>query len=174
MAQIRPAKIQDIKAIQEIEQQYYEGFSCPKDTLENWVKNSTDNFLVAEDSDNHVVAFLFFEYLDEIKAIPFVHEPMHLENGKYVYISEVGVLNKYLESNILQALFGSMKRKAILDDRQGIIWLTGSKRKHDQAEQSILAANSFVKQEQIKDWEAYPNHHVNDHHIWYLDIARGI
>lgn len=173
MVQIKPAKIQDIQAIQEIERQYYEGFSCPTEVLEKWIKKSTDNFLVAVDSKHHVVAFLFFEYLDEIKAIPFIHEPAHSKNGKHVYVSEVGVLDKYLESDILQTLFDSMKRKATLDDCHGIVWLTGSKRKHDQAEQSILAGNSFIKHERVKDWEAYPNHHVNDHYIWYLNIPRG-
>ena len=173
MMRIRPAKIQDIKAIQEIEQQYYEGFSCPTDVLEKWIQNSTGNFLVAEDSNNRVVAFLFFEYLDEIRAIPFIHEPTHSENDKYAYISEVGVLDRYLKSEILQTLFDSMKRKTTLDDCHGIVWLTGSKRKHDQTEQNILADNSFVKQEQIKDWEAYPNHHVNDHYLWYKNISRS-
>jgi hypothetical protein len=171
MVHIRPAKMQDVADIQAIEKQYYEGFSCPEATIKHWIENLPENFFVAV-SDNRVVAFLFFEYLHEIKAIPFVHEIEHSEDGKYVYVSEVGILDEFIESDILQTLFEAMKRKATSANCEGIVWLTGSKSKHDQIEKSILAGNSFVKKESVQNWEAYPNHHVNDHYIWYSDIQR--
>ena len=163
--------MQDIADIQAIEKQYYDGFSCPEANLKQWVEKLSKNFFVAV-SDNYVVAFLFFEYLDEIKAIPFVHEIEHSANGKYVYVSEVGILDEFTKSDILQTLFDAMKRKATSANCEGIVWLTGSKNKHDQLEQSILAGNSFVKKESVQNWEACPNHYVNDHYIWYLDIRR--
>ena len=78
MVNIRPAKLEDIKQIQEIEKEYYGGFNCPKETLKNWIQNLSENFIVAE-KNNQVAAFIFFEYLNKIKAIPFVHQ---LENNK--------------------------------------------------------------------------------------------
>lgn len=169
MVQIRPAKMQDIADIQAIEKQYYEGFSCPEANLKQWIENLSENFFVAV-SGNHIVAFLFFEYLGEIKAIPFVHEIEHSASGKYVYVSEVGILDKFAKSDILQTLFDAMKRKATSANCEGIVWLTGSKSKHDQLEQSILAGNSFSKQSKVENWECYPQYFVSDHYLWYVAI----
>ena len=161
--------MQDIVAIQQIEREYYEGFSCPQDILKFWIASLSDNFLVAEEK-NCVIAFLFFEYLNKVKAIPFVHKLEHRSNGKYVYVSEVGVSDEYLETSALQTLFDNMKRKATSDNCKGIVWLTGSKSKHDKIEKGILADNLFKKQKRVEDWEAYPGYCVSDHFIWYKDI----
>jgi len=104
MITIRTAELKDIKQIQKIEKDYYEGFCCPLDTLTNWIKKSSENFLVAEEN-NKILAFIFFEYFNRLKAIPFVHESENNKIKKYAYISEVGILNEYVNSEVLQDLF---------------------------------------------------------------------
>lgn len=169
MANFRSAKLQDIKQIQKIEKEYYEGFSCPEETLKKWIRNLSENFIVAE-IDNRIAGFLFFEYLDKVKAIPFVHKLEHKIKGKYVYISEVGILDEFQNSDILQKLFGKLIEKSKNDGCEMVIWLTGSKSKHNKIESKILLNNNFAKKENVKHWEAYPNYFVDDHHIWIKKI----
>lgn len=120
MINFRSAKLQDVKQIQEIEKEYYEGFNCPEETLRYWIENLADNFLVAE-SNNKIIGFIFFEYLDEIKVIPFVHELEHKKDGQYVYTSEAGVLNEFYNSSILQKLFEKLLEKSKKDGCKMII-----------------------------------------------------
>ena len=169
MTNIRSAKLKDIKQIQKIEKEYYEGFKCPIEILKNWIGNLNENFMVAEEGKK-IIGFIFFEYLNEIKAIPFVHKLEHKKNGKFVYISEIGILNEFQDSNILQQLFNQLLDKAKQDDCKSIIWLTGSKHKHDEIESEILRDNNFIKKENVKNWEAYPNYYVNNHYIWTKQI----
>jgi len=51
-----------------------------------------------------------------------------------------------------------------------VIWLTGSKNKHDKIEAKLLLGNAFKKKETVKHWEAYPNYFVDDHYIWIKEI----
>lgn len=169
MISFRSAKLQDIKQIQQIEKEYYEGFNCPEETLKNWIQNLPDNFIVAE-MDNKIVGFVFFEYLSEIKAITFVHKLEHKKDGKFVYISEVGVLNEFQKSDILQKLFDKLVEKSKKDNCKMVIWLTGSKSKHDKIESKILLSNGFTKKQNVKHWEAYPNYFVDNHYIWIKEI----
>ena len=169
MVNFRSAKLQDIKQIQQIEKEYYEGFNCPEDTLKNWIKNLPENFIVAE-IDYRIVGFVFFEYLDEIKAIPFIHKLEHNPSGKYVYISEVGILDEFQNSDILQKLLDKIIEKSKKDGCKMVIWLTGSKRKHDKIESKILLANGFIKKQNVKHWEAYRGYFVDDHYIWTKEI----
>ena len=171
MVNIRPAKLEDIKQIQEIEKEYYEGFNCPEETLKNWIQNLSENFIVAEEN-NRIVGFIFFEYLNKIKAIPFVHHFENNKNRKYAYISEVGILDRYIPSEVLQELFNKLLEKAKKDECKSLIWLTGSKSKHDKVESNILLNNNFSKKENIKHWEAYPNFFIDDHYIWLKQIER--
>ena len=48
--------------------------------------------------------------------------------------------------------------------------ITGTKSKHDKIESKILLNNKFVKGENVKNWEAYPDHFIDDHYIWTKDI----
>jgi len=169
MINFRPATIQDIEQIQEIEREYYEGFNCLKETLKNWIQNLSNNFIIAEDN-NKIIGFIFFEYLNEIKAIPFIHTLQHNSKGKYVYISEVGISNDSQNSDILQKLFIKLLEKSKKDNCKAVIWLTGSKAKHDKIESQMLINNNFIKKQNIKNWEAYPNHFVNDHYLWIKEI----
>lgn len=169
MVILRKAKLSDIKQIQEIEKEYYEGFSCPEKTLIEWINGSNENFIVAE-VNNVIVGFIFFEYLAKISAVPFIHKLEHNLKGKYVYISEIGILNKFRNSDILQKLFDKLFEKSKKDGCNAIIWLTGSKSKHDNIELSILQKNGFEKGENVKHWEAYPCHFLDDHYLWIKPI----
>ena len=73
---------------------------APPAILRVWIQNLPKNFLVAE-VDGKVAGFIFFEYLNKIKAIPFVHNLEHNPSGRYVYISEVGVLDEFTDSEVL-------------------------------------------------------------------------
>ncbi len=155
--------------IQKIEKEYYEGFSCPEETLKNWIQNLHENFIVAQ-ANNKIVGFIFFEYLTEIRALPFVHELKHNPDGKYVYISEIGFLDKFQDSDIPQKLFNKLIGKSKKDGCKMLVWLTGSKSKHDKTESGILLDNHFTKKQNVKHWEAYHNYFVDDHYIWTKEI----
>lgn len=115
--QIRKAALNDIKRVQLIEKDYYEGFSCDENILKLWIK--TNNFFVAEEN-NKILGFMFFEFLDEVKDLPFIHEPVN-EKGKYVYVSEIAVINNNIK--LMQDLFDFMlkllKRRVV-----AVIWVT--------------------------------------------------
>jgi N-acetylglutamate synthase-like GNAT family acetyltransferase len=165
MSTFRPAKLQDIMQIQKIEKEYYEGLSCPKEILKSWIEKLPKNFIVAEEN-GRIAAFIFFERLNKIKAMPFVHNVAHSPKGEYVYISEIGISGKSKDCGLLQELLEKAIEKSKRDKCKAIIWVTGSKSKHDKIEMSILRNNGFVKKENAKRWEAYPGHFVGDHHIW--------
>jgi len=163
--EIRTITIKDIPQIRLVEKEYYEGFSCPKETLRCWIEQLPDNFLVAEE-DNQIIAFLFFEYLYEEKVLPFIHDPIKNRRGDCVYVSEIGVLDKYKDSEVLQELFEEMVEKARLDGCKKIIWLTGEKSKHDKIELAILTKNRFFKGKPVQNWECYPGKFVDDHVVY--------
>ena len=169
MLKFRSAKLQDIEQIQGIEKEYYGNFNCPEKTLRDWISKLSDNFIVAE-QNNKIIGFIFFEYLNKIKAIPFVHKLKHMSNGRYVYISEVGILDEFQHLVVLQKLFDKLTEKTKKDGCKAVIWLTGSKSKHDKLESKILLNNGFKKKENVKHWEAYPNYFVNDHYIWIKSL----
>ncbi len=130
MAVLRQAKLRDVEQIQQVEKEYYEGFSCPREILESWIKQLSENFIVEEEG-NRIMAFIFFEYFSEIKAIPFIHELEHIADGKYVYISEIGISDGFRNSDVLQKLLDKVIEKSKSDGCKAVIWLTGSENKHD-------------------------------------------
>lgn len=169
MVILRRAKLSDIKQIQEIEKEYYEGFSCPEETLTEWINGLNENFIVAE-VNNGIAGFIFFEYLTKITAVPFIHKLEHNSHGKYVYVSEMGILDKFRSSDILQRLFDKLYEKSKKEGCKAVIWLTGSKYKHDNIELSILQKNGFERKDNVKHWEAYPGSFIDDHYIWIKPI----
>ena len=168
MVSIRQASLQDIPQIQAVEREYYDGFSCPEDILSDWIMGSPENFLVAEDG-GRVVGFLFFEYLNEARALPFVHK-LEGQKGAYAYVSEVGVLDEFQDSDVLQRLFEKMAGKSGFHHCKAIVWLTGSKSRHDRLEKMLLLKNGFRKKENASHWEAFPGFFVDDHWIWAKEI----
>ena len=119
----RTVEISDIPQIQIIEREYYEGFSLPKKILRSWIKKLPENFIVAIDK-NTLVGFIFFEYLEKEKAISFIHnvDKTHKLDGNYLYISEIGVLNKY-GSGLMQRLLKKALEKGREDKTKVAIWL---------------------------------------------------
>lgn len=163
MINFRSATTKDIKQIQQIEKEYYEGFSCPKEVLKSWIKKLPKNFIVAEENGN-IMGFIFFEYFNEIRIPPFVHRLENRTNGEIAYVSEIAALDKF--KNILQKLFNELVNEVKKNKCKKIIWLTGCKSRHDKTETNLLLKNNFTKNKNIKNWEAYPNHFVSDHWIW--------
>jgi len=172
--QFRKARLEDIEQIQAIESEYYEGFKCPEKTLSSWIKDLAENFIVAEENKK-IVGFIFFEFLDEAKAIPFIHDTKntHKPEGDYVYITEVGVPDSRLE--LMQKLFDKMVEIVKTKNKKAIVWLTEDtskedRRKHDKIEEDLIRGNSFVKKNRVEKWEAYPGHFVDDHWIWIKEL----
>lgn len=161
---IRKATPNDIKEIQLVEQDYYKGFVCDKKTLESWIR--TENFFVAEEN-NKIIGFIFFEFLNEIKALPFIHKPINKE-GKCAYVSEISVINQNIK--LMQDLFDFMLK--IVKERgcRALMWVTGGKSKHDKLELEIIKNNSFVKGKNVVNWECYPGKFVSDHWIYIKEL----
>lgn len=166
MLRLRSAELQDIRSILKIGEKFYEGSCCPEETSRQWIAGLPKNFIVAEDDDDKIVGFAFFEYFDKIKTVPFVHQLEHDKNGKYVYVSDIGILDEFQDSGVLQMLFRELVNKAKSDGCGTVIWLTGSSGKHDKIELEILQNNNFTKRQKVKNWEAYPDYFVDDHAIW--------
>jgi hypothetical protein len=165
MIRIRPATPSDIKQIQEIEMGYYEGFSCPDSILESWI--SMGRFLLAEEN-GRILGFMFFEYSNNSEALPFIHKPLENSRGRYCYISEVGISGG---PGVLGVLMESVIKKSRENGCKSVIWLTGSKSRHDKIESDFLLKKSFMKIRSVKHWEAYPGHFVHDHYIWMKKIS---
>lgn len=171
MLNLRHAGPQDIEQIRQMEMGYYGGIACPDETLKNWIQNLSENFIVAEENAG-LVGFIFFEYLDEIKALPFVHESEHKKTGTVVYVSDMGIADEYQNSTgVLQKLFDKLVEKSRSDGCKIVVWVTGSKSTHDKIESKFLEKNGFAKRENVKRWEAYPGLLVDDHFIWTKEIA---
>ncbi len=163
MIKFKLVKLQDINQIQQIEKEYYEGFCCPEKILKSWIEQLPENFIVAE-KNKRLIGFIFFEYFDKIKAVPFIHEIKHKENGKFAYVSEVGILNGH--KHILRQLLKKAMEKSRKAGCKKMLWLTGQKHKHDKIEMDLLLQNNFTKVKNVKRWEAHPNHFVSDHWLW--------
>ncbi len=163
--QIQNAKQSDIKAIQKVEKEYYEGYFCPRGVLKNWIKGSC-NFLVAR-RKNELISFLFLETVNQIKALPFIHKPQR-KSGKYLYVSEIGILDRYAKTNILNQLFKELLKKN--KGRKGIVWVTAGKSKHDKIELKLIKQLGFKRLRKINKWEVYPGRFVSDHYLWFKKI----
>jgi len=159
---IRKAEEKDIKNIIELEKRYYDGYSMPEGLLLKWIENG--NFFVAEE-DSKITGSIYFEFLDEIKDLPWHHEPI-AGTGKYVYISEVGTDT----DEINPALFDEVLKAGKENGCEGIVWLTGVKSNHDKIERKFLESNGFEKYKDVENWECAPGHFVNDHSLWLKKI----
>jgi hypothetical protein len=155
---IRKAITQDLKQIIELEKEYYTGHSISEEILVKWIKNG--NFFVLEEN-SAIVGSIYFEFLDEIKDLPWYHEPIK-SLGKYAYISEIAVDS----DDKVPALFDEVLKVARKNDCEGIIWLTGEKGNHDKIEQGFIKTNSFKVFKKVENWECAPGYFVNDHSLW--------
>jgi len=159
---IRKANISDSKQIIELEKKYYDSYSISEEILAKWLENG--NFFVIEENSK-IVGSIYLEFLDEIKDLPWYHEPVK-GLGKYVYISEIAVDSK----DKVPILFKEVLKVAKENNCEAIVWLTGEKSNHDKVEQGFLKANSFKIFKQVENWECAPEYFVHDHSLWLKKI----
>jgi len=152
---IRTASLVDIDNIKKLELNKYRTIS--ERILVKWIKNG--NFFVMEE-DEKIVGSIYFEFLDEIKDLPWEHDPISVESGKYIYISEIAVDSKERFPILFDEVLEAAK------DCEGIIWLTGEKSRHYQIEQEFLKKNKFKKHIDVKDWECAPGRFISDHSLY--------
>ncbi len=117
------------------------------------------------EENSKVVGSIYFEFLDEIKNLPWYHEPT-IEKGEYVYISEITVDSKIR----IPELFNQVVKLAKENDCHEIIWLTGEKHNHDRIEQEFLKKNDFSIFKRVENWECSPGYFVHDHSLWLKKI----
>lgn len=102
-----------------------------------------------------MIGCIFWEQLEEIKAIP--------------YFREIGALNK--NADLLQQLFNRVVRAAEEKNIKAIIWVTGMDEKgHDAMERGLLERNSFRKLRKVKRWEYSPGKFSEKHWIFIKEL----
>ena len=155
---LRKANPNDIDKIVELEKDYYDGYSISKNILENWIR--TGRYHVVE-KDGIVIGSIYFEFLQEIKDLPWEHNAVD-EEPNYVYISEIAVRSE----DVLQELFSKVLEVAQEHSTKAILWLTGEKSKHDHIEQRFLKSNGFKLKQHVEKWDCAPGYFLDDHNIW--------
>jgi N-acetylglutamate synthase-like GNAT family acetyltransferase len=159
---LRKAKSGDADKIIELEKSYYDGYSISKNVLVGWTK--TGRYYIVE-KDGAVVGSIYFEFLSEIKDLPWEHKPID-EEPNYVYISEVAVKSE----DVIPKLFSKVLEAAQKRSVKAVLWLTGEKARHDQIEQNFLKSNGFELKQRVKKWECSPDYFISDHNIWIKKI----
>jgi UDP:flavonoid glycosyltransferase YjiC (YdhE family) len=159
---LREANTNDVDKIIELEKDYYDGYSISKNVLENWIR--TGRYYVVE-KDGMIVGSIYFEFLQEIKDLPWEHETVD-EEPNYIYISEIAIKSE----DVLQELFSKVLEAAQEHNVKAILWLTGEKSKHDQIEQRFLKLNGFILEKHVDRWECAPGYFIDDHNIWIKKI----
>lgn len=159
---VRKANKSDSKQIITLEKEYYDGYSISQEFLIKWIENG--NFFVIEENSK-VVGSIYFEFLDEIKDLPWCHEPIK-GTGKYAYISEIAVDCK----DRIPILFSEVLRVAKENNCEGVVWLTGEKSNHDKTEQNFLKANNFKVFKRVENWECAPGYFIRDHSLWLKEL----
>lgn len=159
---VREANKSDSRQIIELEKEYYEGYSISEEKLVEWIENG--NFFVIEENSK-IVGSIYFEFLNEIKDLPWCHEPIK-GLGKYIYISEIAVDSK----DRVPILFNQVLKVAKENNCKAIIWLTGEKSHHDKIEQEFLQKNDFKIFRPVEKWECAPGRFIHDHSLWLKEI----
>jgi len=159
---IREAKLSDLKQIIELEKEYYEGYFISEEVLAKWIENG--NFFVIEENSK-IVGSIYFEFLNEIKDLPWYHEPI-TGLGKYIYISEIAVDSK----DRVPVLFNQVLKAVKENNCEAIIWLTGEKSNHDRIEQEFIKTNGFKMFKPVENWEYAPGQFIHDHSLWLKKI----
>ena len=161
---IRKANLLDSKQIIELEKDYYEGYSISEEVLGKWIENG--NFFVIEENSK-VVGSIYFEFLNEIKDLPWHHESI-TGIDKYIYISEIAVDSK----DRIPILFNKVLEAAKENNCEAIVWLTGDKGNHDKIEQGFLGANGFKIFKKVENWECAPEYFIHDHSLWLREFKK--
>ncbi len=160
----RPVRAIDVKQIQELEESYYDGYFISEAVLSSWIKDG--NFFVIEENSK-IVGSIYFEFLNEIRDLPWEHQPINNKTGKYIYISEIAVDS--IER--IDGLFTEVLKAAKGAKCKAILWLTGEKSKHDKFEKEFLAKNNFRNPQKVEKWECSPGYFIHDHSIWIKEFT---
>jgi hypothetical protein len=166
----RKATIADIPRIQAIEKDFYNGLKLPDSVLRDWIENLGKNFIVAE-YKGKLHGCIFWEQLEKIRAIPYFHQSRdyHRPDGKYFYVSEVGVLNQ--KADLLQELFDILIEASKKKKLKGIIWVTGMDEEgHDALERNLIKRNGFKKFKPAGQWEYAPGKFSEAHWIFLKQL----
>ena len=114
----------------------------------DWIRNLPEQFMVVEVGEE-IAGCIFWEYLENIKAIPYFHKTHDYNSpeGKYAYVSEVVIAEKYKKRGLMWLLYGVMEA-SLKEGCQGIIWVTGNpqlvhKMSHEETEHTILKIGGF-------------------------------
>jgi hypothetical protein len=173
--EFRNPTLDDIDAIHEIAKEYYKGYEASKEVLTGWIKDATSQFIVVEVA-GEIAGCIFWEYLDEIKAIPYFHESKDYNSskGKYAYVSEIVIAEKYKRKGLIWLLYGVLEIN-LKDDCKGIIWVTGNPKyihvmEHEETEHTMIKAGRFKYVKRVKDWEYAPGKFNNSHNIYFKKI----
>lgn len=167
--EIRKIREAELRKISEVDMDFYEGYQTHLEVLENWLKTFPDGFLVVEEYDD-IVVYIFAELINEIKALPFIHDAKltHSEKGEYLYISGFGIRSAFEKFGeiLMEKIITFAKSK----NCKAIVWVTGEKMKHDIYEKQLIEKFGFIKKEIVEKWESHPNHFVSDHSIWVKEL----
>jgi hypothetical protein len=171
----RQPKSKDADRIHQISKEFYKGYETTKKVLEGWIRDLSKQFIVVE-VDNKIEGCVFWEYLDEIKAIPYFHKSKdhNSPKGKYAYVSEIVISDKYKNKGMMWLLYGATEI-SLKKDCQGIIWLTGApelihKMSHEETEHTILKIGGFKFIKKAKNWESAPGRFTDSHNIYFKKL----
>lgn len=171
----RQPTLRDVKRIHEIAQEFYKGFEVSKEILTNWVRNLPEQFIVVK-IDGEIEGSVFWEYLKEIKAVPYFHKTSDYNSphGKYAYVSEIVIADKFKDKGLMWLLYGAMEI-SLKKDCKGIIWLTGNpkliqKMAHEETEHTLLKIGGFKFVKRARNWEYAPGKFNNTHNIYFKEL----
>jgi GNAT superfamily N-acetyltransferase len=164
---IRLVKEEDLGELHKIDKEYYDS-ETPLKILKSWFQTFPEGFFVAEDKGK-IVAYIFVELLAEKKVIPFIHDAKetHNNNGKYMNVSGLGVLDEYKNTDLGEKLLEAIIKLAKSKKCKQILFITGEAESgHDKYEREIVSKAGFVKERKIEKWESSPGYFVTDHWMW--------
>lgn len=171
----RQPKLKDVRRIHEIAKEFYKGYEASKEVLTGWIKNLPKQFIVVE-VNGKIEGCIFWEYLEKIQAIPYFHKSQNYNSpkGKYAYVSEIVIADKYKNRGLMWLLYGAMEI-SLKEDCKGIIWLTGvpeliHKMSHEETEHTILKIGGFKFVRQTKNWESAPGKYTDSHNIFFKKL----
>jgi GNAT superfamily N-acetyltransferase len=171
---IRQMKEKELELLQEIDKEYYDGWSSPIKILKNWFETFPQGFFVAEDKGK-IIAYIFVELLKDYGIVPFMHDAkiLHDPNGKYMNVSGLGVLSKYKNTNVGKILGEKIIELAKSKGCKQILFIIGEEAGiggHDSYERYMASKLGFVKKGHIEKWEIEPGYSVTDHWMWIKNL----
>lgn len=170
----RTADERDIQYVMKLEKEMY-GEDYTQGTFRKYFSIFPEGFLLAEDrdvfeQDNKIVGFVVTIRLNDVKSIPYVHDPKdyHEKDGPIIYLSGFGVNKKYQEENVGVELYEQVIKLAKSLNIKKYVVICMENEPGDAYEISILKKLGFAK-ETIVDWEVAPGR-VIKHEAWVKNV----